>query len=79
MLDTIKKISAQTGQTAVPAAFMYGSIISMNPLCVWVDNRFEIGQEALVSFKDTTLTAGDKVVLLRNYGGQQYLILGKVD
>lgn len=78
MLNTIKKISAQTGQAAVPAAFMYGSIISVNPIRVWVDSRFEIGKEVLVTFKDLTLTAGDKVVLLRNQGGQQYLILGRI-
>ena len=78
MLDTIKKISAQTGQAAVPTAFMYGSVLSAGPLRVWVDNRFEIGSEALVTMKDTALAIGDKVVLLRNQGGQQYLILGRV-
>lgn len=138
MVETMKKIAAQSGEAATPAAFMIGTVTKITPaLQVMVDNRFYIDEPALVVMKGfkkdevypththgieahthdigafttemsegsphnhqvtkkTTvantkalstdpkvekyfgLKVGEKVVLLRNYGGQEFLVLGRV-
>ena len=130
MLDQIKRIAAQTAEAGDPARFLFGEVTAADPIKIMVDNRFEIGGEALVVMREfrageypththtieghthglpagetgsaqqhshgipagTTeetaletaketyfgLAAGDRVVLLRNQGGQQYLVLGRV-
>lgn len=132
LLDTVKKVAVQSTEAAIPAAILYGTVKSGNPLIVRVDDRFDITGEALIVPKElqagysTThrhsgfmsgaetqsasggsgetafaphshglkedywtnsgaeseyyygLKQGEKVILLRNAGGQQYLILGRV-
>lgn len=77
LLDTVKKIAAQTQDVSVPAAFLFGIVISASPFKVRVDSRFDISGEALVLMDGVNPSAGDKLVLLRNHGGQQFLVLGK--
>ena len=75
LLDTIKLISAQTQAANVPAAYFYGVITALSPLSVRVDQRLHLsGVRAL---GDQSFSVGDTVVVLRNFGGDQYLILGR--
>lgn len=79
MLEQIKRISKQTGEAETPTRFLFGTVTKLSPLTVFVDSRFYLSGPALISLLDTPSPAvGDKVVLLRNRGGQQYLILGRV-
>ena len=116
LLDTMKKVAEQTGQAGAPAAFMFGTVTSVSPLVIRVDNRFNIGEKQIVLMKQfragsyqthkhtvpqhsteaasdhshgvqalqteqevySGLAVGDKVVLLRNQGGQEFLVLGRV-
>lgn len=130
LLDTMKKIAAQTGEVTVPAAFLFGVVTSVEPLTVRVDNRFDLSGEAVVLMREfragaypththtvaphghtvpahqtqaadahthgvaavqtqpagsvteqetyAGLAVGDKVVLFRNQGGQQFLVLGRL-
>lgn len=132
LLDTMKKVSQQSQNANVPAAFLFGNVTATSPLTIRVDNRFDITGEAIVVMKqfregyypthqhkgfknapqtemasggagtaafaphahtlkndyltnddDTSeyyygLAVGDKVVLLRNQGGQSFLVLGRV-
>ena len=130
ILDTMKKVAEQTGQAGVPAAFMFGTVKSVSPLVIRVDNRLDIGEKQVVLMKEFRsgsylthkhtipphdhtvpqhntetadahshcvqpfqtentgletaqevyfgLSVGDKVVLLRNQGGQEFLVLGRV-
>ena len=134
LLDTMKKIAAETNDVQVPAAFLFGTVTASDPLTIRVDGRFDLSGDAIVLpkefrgglspththtvdphghtvarhgteptgegphvhgvsplFTETTglvtaeqtetyrgLAVGDKVVLLRNQGGQSFLVLGRV-
>lgn len=79
MLNTIKKVASQTGQAAVPAKIMYGEVVGTSPMSVRVDARFIVGASALVVLQDIpVLAVGEKVALLRDHGGQTYLVLGRI-
>ena len=80
ILDTMKKIAEQSQNAAVPAAFLFAQVTAVSPL-VRVDNRFDLPASALVVLKEKDgdpLAVGDKLALLRNHGGQSFLVLGKV-
>ena len=132
LLDTVKKVAVQSAESTVPAAILYGTVKSENPLIIRVDDRFDVTGDALIVPKELKagyyathrhsgfsqgaetqsasggsgetafaphshglkedywtnsgaeseyyygLRQGEKVILLRNAGGQQYLILGRV-
>ena len=81
ILDTMKKIAEQSQNATVPAAFLFGQVTAASPLVVRVDNRFDLSASALVTLMEKDgdpLAVGDKLALLRNHGGQSFLILGRV-
>lgn len=78
MLEQIKKISKRTGEAATPARFLFGEVSKLKPLTVQVEELLPISAPALVVLKGAGFSVGDKVILLRDYGGQRYLILGCV-
>jgi hypothetical protein len=94
MLNLIKQAALDAVSAASPLALLYGEVRNANPLEVTVDQRFTIDADFLVLTEATTerkveiggiehtirpgLRAGDKVVLLRMQGGQQYLVLDRV-
>ena len=81
MLEYIKKAAQGAENASVPCTFMFGTVVSPEPLSVRVDSRFIIGGNALVLMKQHSsgFSAGDKLVLLRERGGQRYLVLGVVE
>lgn len=109
MVDQIKQIVKSAGNASVPCTFLFGTVISAEPLQVQVDNRFVIGAAALVTLRQQSggvycthrhkhtcayngatvqdepeenwesLKAGDKLALLRELGGQRFLVLGVVE
>lgn len=80
LLDTIKQVAIRTNEAYVPTAFLFGGVTGTNPLTIRIDNRFDISGNAIVltTGYDKGLSVGDKLVLLRNQGGQTFLVLGKV-
>ena len=79
ILDTMKKIAEQSQNAAVTAAYLYAQVTAVSPLVVRVDNRFDLPASALVVLKEKDgdpLAVGDKLALLRNHGGQSFLVLG---
>lgn len=80
MVEAIKKIVQAQGNTTPPCTFLFGTVVAAEPLSVQVDNRFIIGREALIIMKSSGgFSVGDKAVLLREHGGQRFLILGVVE
>ena len=108
MVDQIKKIMQGADNASAPCTFLFGTVVSVQPLRVQVDHRFVIGAPALVALRHQTsgefcthshrikvggveyttekekqeyygLSAGDRLALLRERGGQRYLILGVVE
>lgn len=112
MVEILKHIAGAAGSATPPCTFMFGTVVSTEPLAVQVDSRFFVGENALVLMKqfrkggynthkhgivdkdtgaklrmetDETdeeycgLNVGDKLVLLREHGGQRFLVLGVID
>jgi hypothetical protein len=80
MVEAIKKIVQAQGNTTPPCTFIFGTVVADEPLVVQVDSRFIIGREALVVMRsNAALSVGDRLVLLREHGGQRFLVLGVVE
>lgn len=94
MLDIIKKASLSAVGNTNPMAVLYGTVTSINPLEVNVDQRFSLTEDFLVVGESMTeyklnigdkeyviregLKAGDAVLLVRYQGGQTYLVLDRL-
>ena len=92
--DVIKRIAREQMEAAQPAAVMYGTVTSTNPLEVNVDQRLPLSADFLVVPEHMTaysvtvcsqtieirrgLEAGDRVILLRCPGGREYVIVGRL-
>ena len=79
--DAIKKIAQQTNTVGVPTAFLYGEVVGISPLRVLVDSRFELTSTFLVipaHLPQNDFAEGERIILLRNQGGNEFLVLGKV-
>ncbi|WP_276358401.1 DUF2577 domain-containing protein [Cohnella caldifontis] len=94
LMGAIKQASMGAVEAGAPVSVRIGTVKSVSPLSVTVDQRFTLTAEFLILTAATErlavtvegteypvrpgLQAGDKVVLLRVQGGQQYVILDKV-
>lgn len=108
LMGAIKQASLGAMEAGSPVAIRIGTVKSVSPLEVTVDQRFTLTTEFLIMPESLTkyeidvehahgysggttdqalpdkllirsgLMAGDKVILLRVQGGQQYVILDKV-
>ena len=93
MLDAIKQAAKEAVDASKPVCVESGIVISVNPLKVNVEQRLTLEADFLIqtdATKELKLTigdteyivrrglqAGDKVILLRVQGGQQYVILDR--
>lgn len=81
MLNAIKQIVVDTVEASSPVTVMFGTITKLNPLEVNVDQRFTLPADFLVLTETATLKkkeVGDRLILLRIQGGQQFVVLDKV-
>lgn len=79
----IKRIAKDTIENDKPTRLMYGKVTSVSPLRVNIEQRMEIDRRFLVIVErltknDDKLRVGDKVALLREQGGQKFLIIDRV-
>ncbi|HFL2599875.1 TPA: DUF2577 domain-containing protein [Clostridioides difficile] len=82
LLQIIKKAAMDAVETSNPMRVVFGTIESTSPLKVKIEQKLSIGEIFLIqadTFKRyTDKKIGDKVVLIRMQGGQQYLILDRM-
>lgn len=94
LLSTLKKAAMDAIQASNPTVVMFGEVTGTTPLEVLVDQRFTLPEEFLILPESLTehkvivngqetmigriLRAGDKLLLLRVQGGQQYVILDRM-
>ncbi|BBH19864.1 hypothetical protein Back11_12090 [Paenibacillus baekrokdamisoli] len=94
LVELMKKISVGAVDASSPVAVYFGIISAIHPLEVAVNQRFILPEDFLVvpenlsEFKlniggqETVirrgLEVGDKIVMLRIKGGEQYVILDRV-
>ncbi|MBG0219997.1 DUF2577 domain-containing protein [Clostridioides difficile] len=81
LLQIIKKAAMDAVETSNPIRVVFGTIESISPLKVKIEQKLSIGEFFLIqtdTFKNTDKKIGDKLVLIRMQGGQQYLILDRM-
>lgn len=85
ILDTIKKAGLGAVEAGNPVAILYGTVKSINPLEVIVDQRFPLTEDFLIVperirelVPPNELKPGQQLLLLRVQGGNQYVIWDRV-
>jgi len=94
LLSTVKQAAMAAIAASNPVTMMYGVVTNTNPLEVNVDQRFTLPADFLVVPESLTenklviggstyivregLKVGDKLLLLRVQGGQQFIIIDRV-
>lgn len=81
LLKVIKQAGVEAGSAAGPVTVCFGKVISASPLKVLVDQKMTLGTAQLVLTRNVTVNAlavGEELVLLRQQGGQKYIIIDRV-
>lgn len=81
LLQIIKKAAVEAVEASNPAKVMYGTVVAASPLSIRIEQRFTIPNAFLTLTKnayDSGLKTGDRVILLREQGGQNYIVLDKI-
>lgn len=89
----IKKAAMEAWEAAKPVQVCYGAVTSIFPLQILVEQKLPLEEEDFVLSKnvmDTVaemegkqaiikngLAVGDHVILIREQGGQKYVVVGK--
>jgi hypothetical protein len=86
----IKLAALDAVEADKPVCVMYGRVVGVSPLTVDIEQKLRLSGEQLVSFSlprcsnpmaqcsFTGISTGDTVALLREQGGQRFLVLGVV-
>lgn len=90
MLDLMKREALKAVNATNPVNFNIGSVSGVNPLKITVHQKLTLTKEFLIVTERVTryevnsivirtgLSVGDKVILARVQGGNQYIVLDKV-
>ena len=79
LLWAIKEAAVNAVEAGQPPAPLVGTVASVSPLSIRLEQRLTIGAEHLIVLRSASgLAAGAKVALLRFAGGQQFLVLGEI-
>lgn len=77
-VEVMKQIAVKAVNAEKPVNIMYGTVISTIPLKIKLSQQQILTQEFFLALESLSeLVIGDKLILIRVQGGQQYLILGK--
>lgn len=80
-VSIVKKVALDAVRASDPVAVMTGTVTKVNPLEVFVDQRFTLSEDFLIVPEQLALRGlknGDKLIILRVQGGQQFLLFDKV-
>lgn len=80
MFTAMKQIAENVFEARRPADWCYGKVISLDPFQVQIDQKLPLKKEFLAvrtGMSASSFEVGDKLILLRKQGGQEYLILDK--
>lgn len=80
MFTAMKRIAENVFEARRPADWCYGKVISLDPFQVQIDQKLPLKKEFLAvrtGMSMSSFKVGDKLILLRKQGGQEYLILDK--
>lgn len=80
MFNAMKQIAENVFEAKRPADWCYGKVISLSPFQVQIDQKLPLKKEFLAvraGVSASSFEVGDKLILLKKQGGQEYLILDK--
>ena len=80
LYNAMKQIAENVFEARRPADWCYGKVISLDPFQVQIDQKLPLKKEFLAvrtGVSASSFKVGDKLILLRKQGGQEYLILDK--
>ena len=77
----IKKIALDAVHASKPATICFGDVTSINPLKVRINQLLELSSPTLIQTSTVVgkLAVGDEVILIRQQGGQRYVVLDKYE
>ncbi|MEG0449488.1 MAG: DUF2577 domain-containing protein [Lysinibacillus sp.] len=79
IVELIKTTALKAFEASNPVNVLFGTVKSTNPIAIEVHQKLTLTKEFIILTKATeSLVTGDKVVLLRVQGGQQFVALDKV-
>ena len=80
LLQSIKQAAVEAVEAANPCAVVYGTVKNTAPLTIAVDQKITLTSVflAVTQTAKDNINSGDKVVMVRVQGGQQYLVIDKV-
>ena len=80
LFNAMKQIAKDVFDTLQPADWCYGKVISLDPFQVQIDQKLPLKKKFLAvrtGVSASSFKVGDRLILLRKQGGQEYLILDK--
>ena len=79
-LKLVKQIAVEAVEQTKPVKFMFGRVESVHPLRIRRDAKTVLSGVMLIQTERVSrrISVGDRVVLIRQQGGQRYLVLDRV-
>ncbi|MCL1880852.1 MAG: DUF2577 domain-containing protein [Oscillospiraceae bacterium] len=74
----IKTAAVDAVEAEKPVCVMYGTIRQVSPLTIDISDRLILSGGQLSVISDVSLSVGDSVALLREQGGQRFVVFGKL-
>lgn len=94
LVELIKNIAVKAVEASRPADYCFGKVTSKSPLKILVEQKITLDSAQLILTRNVTdfdtkidgsessvknaLEVGDDVILLRQKGGQKYLVMDRV-
>lgn len=81
LVKLIKQTALEAMKAEKPVNVCFGKVISVSPLKILVEQKLTLSKAQLVQSKtvaDYGLAVGDEVILIRQQGGQKYVITDKI-
>lgn len=77
----IKQIAVDAINASKPTTICFGDVVSINPLSIRINQLLTLTPSTLImtSTVKGKLAVGDEVILIRQQGGQKYLVLDKYE
>ena len=78
LIETIKQIAVAAVEAGKPVSILFGTVVRLDPLEIKLAQQQSYTKEFFLALDPVpAFQKGDKLILLRLQGGQQFLILGK--
>jgi hypothetical protein len=79
IVRAIKIAALDAIESQKPVDVMFGMVVSDFPLVINIEQRLQLTEEYLVLMRGVEVDLGDRVVLLREQGGQEFVVLGVME